>query len=184
MIDLETINSIYFDFDGVFTDNTVTSDSSGNEWIKCSKYDSMGLTILKNYIYIKDLDISLSVITSEANISVGKRCKKLGLNVAQDINNKKEYIMMNLRKRNPNTNIENELKKSIFLGNDLNDLGAIKACGYSFVPSDSHPIIKREATVTLTRKGGDGFIREFIEYILPLEDIDSELLDQLIYTKI
>ena len=42
MKDLSWVRAILTDFDGVLTDNCVFSGSSGEEFVKCSKYDSLG----------------------------------------------------------------------------------------------------------------------------------------------
>ena len=53
----------------------------------------------------------------------------------------------------------------IFVGNDLNDLLAMTIAGYSVAPSDAHPLILEHALIA-PRKGGEGFVRAFIEKLL------------------
>ena len=52
------------------------------------------------------------------------------------------------------------------VGNDLNDLPAMRFSGYSVAPSDSHPLVLKEADLIINKKGGDGFIRSFIEELI------------------
>ena len=66
---------LILDFDGVFTDNSVYTDSFGNEIIKTSKYDSLSL---KNF-HERFPAFPIIVISSETNNNVAKRCKKLKL---------------------------------------------------------------------------------------------------------
>ena len=40
------IKIIISDFDGVFTDNCVYTDQFGTEFIRCNKYDSVGISLL------------------------------------------------------------------------------------------------------------------------------------------
>ena len=50
------------------------------------------------------------------------------------------------------TNYKNENGKEkgiIYLGNDLNDLAAMKYCGYSIAPSDAHYKIKKSCDLVL-----------------------------------
>ena len=35
------------------------------------------------------------------------------------------------------------LKRAIYVGNDINDVGAMALCGLSFCPGDAHPMIKK-----------------------------------------
>ena len=43
----KNIEFIAFDFDGVFTNNTVIVDENGNESVKCSRLDGIGLNKLR-----------------------------------------------------------------------------------------------------------------------------------------
>ncbi len=52
------------------------------------------------------------------------------------------------------------------MGNDLNDYEALKLCGYSACPSDSHKKIKKISTFKLNARGGSGLVRELLEEIL------------------
>ena len=62
---------VFFDFDGVFTDNTVYVDENGKESIRCSKSDRGGLDLLDAF------HINYMVLTCESNDSVKRRCEKL-----------------------------------------------------------------------------------------------------------
>ena len=45
--DLRNVKLVCFDFDGVFTDNSVYSDQSGVESVRCLRSDGIGLERLK-----------------------------------------------------------------------------------------------------------------------------------------
>ena len=70
-----TPNGLILDFDGVFTDNSVLTDSIGKEIIKTSKYDSLALKSFSSKFPL----FPILVISSETNPCVAKRCKKLKL---------------------------------------------------------------------------------------------------------
>ena len=63
------------------------------------------------------------------------------------------------------------LKNLIYIGNDLNDYQAMKICGYSICPADSHPIIKEISNLILQSNGGDGVVRELLENVFNLNII-------------
>ena len=44
----KNIKFIFFDFDGVFTDNSVYVSQTGEEMVKCSRYDGIGLKNLES----------------------------------------------------------------------------------------------------------------------------------------
>ena len=57
------------------------------------------------------------------------------------------------------------------IGNDLNDYLAMKLCGYTVCPADSHSKIKDISNVTLRTNGGNGVVREILEDVLNLDFI-------------
>ena len=61
-----------------------------------------------------------------------------------------------------------DLSELLYIGNDINDLGAIKMTKYSACPSDSHNEIKKNVSFVLRKKGGEGVLREVSENILDL----------------
>ena len=146
MINIENIDLIVFDFDGVLTDNKVIIDQNGNENVICSRSDGLGFDVLKK------LGKSAYIISSEKNLVVSARAKKLNVPVLQEVIDK-THVIKNLSEEK---NVK--LSKILFIGNDLNDYYAMQLCGYSACPSDSHPKIKDIASIVLKTKGGNGVI--------------------------
>ena len=68
----------------------------------------------------------------------------------------------------------------LYLGNDLNDLSAIKLCGFSMAPIDAHEIIKKNVDITLSKKGGEGFVREAIEKLIQIENMSLDQIQEII----
>jgi 3-deoxy-D-manno-octulosonate 8-phosphate phosphatase (KDO 8-P phosphatase) len=60
------------------------------------------------------------------------------------------------------------LDRTLFVGNDVNDLAAMQACGLSACPADSHPTVRQAAAIRLKRRGGDAVVRELVEDVLGL----------------
>ena len=175
---IEDINTIIFDFDGVFTNNKVYVDQNGIESVRCDRSDGLGLDILRNLISKNKLKINMFILSKESNNVVIKRSEKLKLNCYHGVNNKASFIKEYVKEIHPSS--INSYEKIIYLGNDLNDYEAIKLCGYSIVPIDSHPAIKEIATVTSNKKGGEGFVRDFVEKLLLRSNIDITRLISLI----
>ena len=59
------IHTIIYDFDGVFTDNSVYINQNGLESVQCSRSDSLGINILKNFINFKKLKINQFILSTE-----------------------------------------------------------------------------------------------------------------------
>ena len=153
-ITLEDIDALIFDFDGVLTDNRVHIDQKGNEWVSCNRSDGLAFIILEK------IKKPTYIISTEKNKVVSARAKKLKTPVLYGVENKSDVLKKLSIKKNFN------LAKTLYVGNDLNDYEAIKLCGYSACPSDSHNKIKKISTFRLDAKGGSGVVRELIEKVL------------------
>ncbi|WP_082073113.1 acylneuraminate cytidylyltransferase [Hyphomicrobium sp. 99] len=149
-----TIDLIVFDFDGVFTDNRVLVFSDGTEAVACDRGDGLGISQLRG------LGIPLVVLSTEANPVVASRCRKLGLEYLQGLNDKLAAL------RTVSVDRGVSMSNTIFVGNDVNDLPCLKAVGCAVVPADAHAAVLPHAHLILTRPGGRGAIREFCDVIL------------------
>jgi YrbI family 3-deoxy-D-manno-octulosonate 8-phosphate phosphatase len=58
------------------------------------------------------------------------------------------------------------LAEVAYIGDDINDLQALKAVGFSASPADGLPAIRRVVTYVCRAKGGEGAVREVAEMIL------------------
>lgn len=167
-------HTIVFDFDGIFTDNKVWTSENGIEWISCDRRDGLGLSMLKKYATINSWNVSIFILSKEKNKCVAKRAQKLNICCHQGIDNKLEFLKGYLS--------QNSLDSGglIYLGNDLNDLEAIKLASLSYVPADSHSLIKEYASIVLETNGGNGFIREFVEHFLDFQSFSDQELNSLL----
>ena len=153
-ITLEDIDALIFDFDGVLTDNRVHIDQNGNEWVSCNRSDGLAFIILEK------IKKPTYIISTEKNKVVASRAKKLKTPVLYGIENKSRVLKrLSIKKKF-------SLDRTLYVGNDLNDYEALKLCGYSACPSDSHKKIKKISTFILDAKGGSGVVRELIEKVL------------------
>lgn len=169
-LDISRVHTVVFDFDGVFTDNQVYVDSSGNELVKCSRADSYGLDLLRKSAAKRMIDFF--VLTTESNSVVLKRCQKMGIDCFDSQSNKQSFLEGWLKKNR--ADFENSLLGVAYFGNDLNDLEVMSRVGISFAPADAHPSIKKVATFVLNSTGGSGFVREGIELLLGIQKMSVE----------
>jgi N-acylneuraminate cytidylyltransferase len=150
----DPISALVMDFDGVFTNNSVIVNQDGSEAVVCDRADGLGISRLKK------TGIPILVLSAEENPVVTARCKKLGLNSLQGIQNKKDALKQWAESNNT------KLANTIFLGNDINDLDCLQMVGCSVAVADAHPEVKRSSRMILTRLGGKGAIRELTDLIL------------------
>jgi YrbI family 3-deoxy-D-manno-octulosonate 8-phosphate phosphatase len=135
------------------TDNKVYVDQNGNEMVQVNRADGLGVS------EIKKLGIEQIIISTEKNPIVSTRAKKLGIYCLQGIENKKD-VLMNYCKKN-----DIDLINVAYVGNDINDKDVMGIVGYSFCPSDAHGSIKKISNHILDTKGGNGVIRELLDFI-------------------
>ena len=143
-----------FDFDGVLTNNKVYLDENGKELVVCSRADGLAFDVLKK------LKIPAYILSTEKNPVVSARAKKLKIQAIQGVANKVLGIQEIAKLE------ACELEDIFYIGNDLNDYHAIKLCGFTACPLDSHESIKQISDVILQAKGGEGAVRELLEEVL------------------
>jgi 3-deoxy-D-manno-octulosonate 8-phosphate phosphatase (KDO 8-P phosphatase) len=159
-ISFNDIEAIVFDFDGVLTNNLVHIDQDGNEWVSCSRADGLAFDVLRK------LKKPAFILSTEKNPVVSARAKKLKVQALQGVANKVDALVTLAEAHNFN------IKKILYVGNDLNDYRVMQLCGYTICPADSHDKIKHLSTVTLKSNGGDGIVREILEDVLGLNFIE------------
>lgn len=115
---------------------------------------------------LKKLHKPVFIISTEKNSVVSKRAKKLNVISFTGIQDKLKKLKSIASSKNYN------IAKIFYVGNDLNDYQAMKLCGYSACPSDSHNQIKLICNICLNTRGGDGVIREIIEEIFNIDIIN------------
>ena len=153
-LSLDQIDALVFDFDGVLTDNTVFLSEDGKESVRCNRGDGLAFNELNK------LGVKSYILTSEINKVVSARANKLNIPALTGVANKVEALQDLSVKEGL------DLSRVFYIGNDLNDFQAMKMCGLSACPADSHPKIKEIATFKLNTNGGMGIVRELLEEIL------------------
>ena len=155
-VNRKKLDLIVYDFDGVLTDNKVFVFEDGREGVYCSRADGWAVQ------QIKGLGIHQIIVSTEKNGIVKARAKKLGVEVIHGVDNKHDVLMRYCRAKNY------ALKKVLYIGNDVNDLEAMKLIGYPLAPQDAHCGILKIAKIVISKNGGHGVVREFFDNILKI----------------
>ena len=141
------------DFDGCLTDDRVLVDETGKEFVRVSRKDGLGAGRLKA------LGITVIIVSSEENLVVSQRAKKIKVEVRQGVQNKQ----VALEEFAHGLGIAKERIWAV--GNDVNDISLFQAAGVTICPSDASIEIKDVADLTLPIKGGEGLLN-FIANLL------------------
>ena len=151
---IDSLQAIIMDFDGVLTDNHVYVSEDGKESVRCNRSDGMAIEVLHA------LNIKTFILSTENNSVVNVRASKLKTKAITGVNDK-SLILKELSHKEGF-----DLSNTIYIGNDVNDHKAMKLCGFSACPADSHLLIKDIVTYNLSSNGGEGVIRELVEEVL------------------
>lgn len=145
---VENIQCIFYDFDGVMTDNRVSVDQNGTESVFVNRSDGYGVA------KIRELGISQVIVSTEKNPVVARRAEKLELEIMYGVADKESAVREYCKKHGYS------LDHVVFMGNDLNDLPAMKIVGYRVAPADAEKEILEIADWVSEKGGGYGAIRD------------------------
>lgn len=148
------IDLIVYDFDGVMTDNRVYVNQDGMEWVACNRSDGLGVGLLRQ------AGFEQMILSTETNPVVSARAAKLRLEVMQGIDNKAGALRQLLERRHL------KLQRVLYVGNDTNDLEAMRLVGFPVCPADAHPRIRALSKLVLSSVGGAGVVRELADHLL------------------
>jgi 3-deoxy-D-manno-octulosonate 8-phosphate phosphatase (KDO 8-P phosphatase) len=62
------------------------------------------------------------------------------------------------------------LEEICFMGDDINDLGAMAIAGFSAAPANAHRAVREQAKLVMQHDGGLGAVRELVDLILSGND--------------
>ncbi len=150
----DRVDLVVLDFDGVLTDNRVWVDAEGREWVAAHRGDGWGLARLR------EAGVQVVVLSTETNPVVTARCRKLGLPVVQGVADKGAALRDLLAQRGVDP------ARTVYVGNDVNDLPCFPLVGCALVVADAHPEARARADRVLRRPGGRGAVRELCDLLL------------------
>lgn len=152
------IRLLVLDVDGTLTDGGIYYDSHGNELKKFAAKDGAGLLIARA------AGIRVMICTGRECEAVRRRAADLKItDVYQNVGRKAEFLR--------DFFAQNGYSKEeiAYCGDDVNDLAAMKLCGFVACPADATDPILARADYICTRRGGDGAVREAVQKILEMD---------------
>ena len=150
---LVAVRLIVFDFDGVFTDNTVYVTQEGIESVRCWRSDGLGLARLRT------IGVHALIISTETNPVVSARAGKLKTPCLQGVEDKAAAILQTCQE------LGIALEHALFVGNDINDIPAFNSVGLPVAVADAHPDVYPHVVHRTERRGGFGAVREVCDLV-------------------
>ena len=152
---LAQVRLLALDVDGVLTDGGVYYDSAGTEAKRFHIQDGLGLVLARLS------GLLIIWITGRTSPIVERRAQELQVaQLVQGVRNKAETLAQIAADFNiPSEHIA-------YMGDDLNDLPALRWAGIPLAPANARPEVRAVAYYTTTVAGGSGAVREVIDLIL------------------
>lgn len=150
------IKYLVMDVDGTLTDGKIYMGNDGEMMKAFDIKDGCGI-----HDILIPAGISPVIITGRSSKILENRCKELGItNLHQGIRNKIEKLLT----------ITTDLSTVAYIGDDINDLSCMEPIketgGLVGCPADAVQKVIDLADFVSKRNGGNGAVREFIEWIV------------------
>ena len=150
---LEMNTAMFFDFDGVFTDNRVIVSEDGCESVICNRSDFIGIARLK------EVGVESIVVSAEKNQVVRERCKKLNIECFHGVSDKWQLVAEQISIRNLKP------EQCGFMGNDIQDIECMKSVAFPVAVNDAYEEVLEVAKYVTKSRGGYGAVREICDLI-------------------
>lgn len=163
----QNIELILCDVDGVLTDGGIVLDNQGIETKRFHIRDGMGIRLWQR------AGFRFGIITARSSHIVKLRAGELGIElVRQGVESKLDAVREILQRTNTS------LEQTCFVGDDLPDLAAIQAVGLGVAVADAAAEIRNAAHYVTRLPGGQGAVREAIEWILKAKQRWNDLIQK------
>ena len=153
---LQAIRLVVLDVDGTMTDGRLYYGAQGEAMKAFDVRDGHGLRLLQMYGGVK-----LAVLTGRRADLVMQRCRELSI----------EHVVGQSRAKGAaieqiSSDAGVPLNEMAFMGDDVNDLPALRKVAFSCAPADAAPEVVREVHWVSKRPAGRGAVRELCEILL------------------
>ncbi|MBI3018422.1 MAG: HAD hydrolase family protein [Deltaproteobacteria bacterium] len=166
---LKKIKMIVLDVDGVLTDAGLMIGHDGFEYMKFNIQDGAGIVLARKLGY------QFALITGRNTQIITRRAEMLGI---EDVYQNKLYKMDSYEDLLKKYKLKDE--EVCYVGDDILDLPILMRVGFSAVPSDAVPDVKKYVDYVAKRKGGEGAVREVIDLILEGAGVKKKLIQDVI----
>lgn len=150
------IKLLILDIDGVMTDAGMYFTENGDQIKKYNAKDGMAIRALDQF------GIEAGIISSGFKLNMVK--DRADLLKIKHVYVGRDHKIDVLNKWCFKLNIG--LDEVAIIGDDINDLSVMEVVGVTACPSDAVQVVKEKVDLVLSAKGGEGCVREFIDYYL------------------
>jgi 3-deoxy-D-manno-octulosonate 8-phosphate phosphatase (KDO 8-P phosphatase) len=149
------IRAVALDVDGVLTDGAFWWGPNGEEFKRFCFADVMGISLARK------AGLIVALISGEDSVLVDRYAEKLGIDDVTKNCKDKASALRRVAERNGLST-----EQFCFMGDDVNDLGAMELAGLAAAPADARPAVLSRAGFVARNAGGNGAVRELLDTIL------------------
>jgi len=154
-INWSDIKLLLFDCDGVLTDGRIIYGNNNQDLKHFHAHDGMGFNLLRN------TDIQVGFITGRSSEALEHRCRDLNISILyQGVPNKLRCVEELLPE------MKLDFRNIVFMGDDWNDVPVMRKAAFSAAPANAFPEVQKIADWVSSYRGGQGAVRELINYVL------------------
>jgi 3-deoxy-D-manno-octulosonate 8-phosphate phosphatase (KDO 8-P phosphatase) len=161
------IRMLLLDVDGVMTTGQVFLLPNGDEVKVFSILDGFGI------VCAMKVGIKIGIISGRASPSLKQRCEELQI---EDLFMDSMDKLPVLEKLSKKYNFPYET--FAFIGDDVPDLPVLEKIGLSAAPQNAHDHVKSRVNMVLNKRGGEGAVREFVDFLLAAQEKEDLILRQ------
>jgi 3-deoxy-D-manno-octulosonate 8-phosphate phosphatase (KDO 8-P phosphatase) len=152
---MKPLKALALDVDGVLTDGGIWWGPNGEEWKRFCFADIMGVSLARK------AGLIVALISGEDSPLVDRFAVKMGIaDVEKNCKDKARALRSFAERRGLS------LDEIGFMGDDVNDLEAMKIAGLAAAPASALPAVRQKAAFVSVCAGGNGAVREFVDAIL------------------
>ena len=160
---LARVRAVAFDVDGVLTDGGLWWGTSGEELKRFCFADIMGVSLARR------AGLELALISGEDSPLVDRFAQKLLIrHVVKGCRDKAAA----LRDFAAATGIDPA--ETCFMGDDVNDLPAMRIAGLAAAPANAAAEVLAQADFVAKKTGGNGAVRELVDALLAAKGLSAQ----------
>ncbi len=161
---------LFMDVDGTLTDGKIYMGSSGEVMKVFSIKDGYAITHL-----LPRHGIIPVIITGRESEAVCRRCEEMGIDfVFQNVSDKKEKMTVFANAYGIYPDEFGILPDTYYIGDDIPDLACMLIAEKKGCPADAAAEIKAVADYIASKNGGEGAVREFVEWLCNEKNQNSQ----------
>lgn len=171
------IKLLMFDVDGVMTDGTIwfVPGPNGEHMVESkgfNAHDGAGFSLAKLG------GLKTGIITRRNSETVAQRARDLKIEYVYQGSQDKLTAFAELLKQEGY-----RAEEVCYVGDDVIDLPVMRVCGLAVAVRNAREVVKDEADFITDHRGGDGAVRDVIEYVLQAQGKLEECIDRYIASK-